>query len=210
MAAQGRTVLGVDINPSEICVLELRGSWPDAHIVNAGKTATPPGSIENGRIVEPASIAEAIRSMLDQAGITTRDVVMGIAENCVMTRILDVPAVPASELRTVIEGELAHYQILGGSGGAFDYMPLVRREEETETGPQALVMAAEELIVNGYRAVAEQAGLHLIALEPALLAMYRVSFAAIHEQPAGVCLAIGKNEAEITITSRGQIDCIAA
>ena len=82
--------------------------------------------------------------------VGTREAVLGIAECCVVTRILDIPSVPANELRTVIEGELAHYQILGNSTGAFDYMPLVAREGEAETGPQALVMAAEVAIVMGY------------------------------------------------------------
>jgi Tfp pilus assembly PilM family ATPase len=130
---------------------------------------------------------------------------MSIAENCVVTRVLDIPAVPASELRTVIEGELAHYQVLGNTAGAFDFMPLAKRENESEAGPQALVMAAEEVVVAGYRAVAEQAGLHLIAMEPTLLACYRAGFSLMQSRQVAACLAIGRHESEITVTCNGQI-----
>jgi len=205
MAGHVRPILGIDIAPTEIFVVELRGVWPDAQIVRSGKTATPIRSVEAGRILDPAAIASAIRNLLDQLGIATREAVLSIAECCVVTRVLDIPAVPANELRTVIEGELAHYQILGNSSGAFDFMSLARRENDAETGPQALVMAAEEQIVSGYRAVADQAGLDLIAMEPTLLASYRAAFGAIQTQPVAACLAIGRHESEITVTCQGQI-----
>jgi len=205
MAGIGRPILGIDIAATEICIVEMRGSWPDFQIVRAGKIATPPKAIEGGRVVEPMEIAAAIRTLFDQLGITTRDAVLSIAESCVVTRVLDIPAVPTNELRTVIEGELAHYQVLGNTAGAFDFMPLSRHENDEETGPQALVMAAEELVVAGYRAVAEHAGLHLIAMEPTLLACYRAGFAEMQAHPVAACLAIGRHESEITVTCNGQI-----
>jgi type IV pilus assembly protein PilM len=205
MAVIGRPILGIDIGPSEICVVEMRGAWPDFQIVRAGKTATPNRSVDAGRILDAAAIASAIRALLDELGIASRDAVLSIAECCVVTRVLDIPAVPANELRTVIEGELAHYQILGNSSGAFDFMTLAKRDGESEGGPQALVMAAEEQVVAGYRAVAEMAGLNLTAMEPTLLACYRAGFQAIQSHPVAACLAIGRHESEITVTCNGQI-----
>ena len=209
MAGHGRPILGIDIAPTEILIVEMGGIWPDYRIIRSGKTPTPARAIDAGRIVDPPAIASAIRALLDELGINTRDAVLGIAECCVVTRVLDIPVVPANELRTVIEGELAHYQILGNTAGAFDFMTLARREQdrdgEGDNGPQALVMAAEEQVVAGYRAAADLAGLHLIAMEPTLLASYRAGFSAIHTQTVGACLAIGRNESEITVTVKGQI-----
>lgn len=205
MAAHGRPILGIDIGPTEITVVELHGTWSDAQMVRSGKTASPPRAVDAGRITDVAAVATALRALIDELGITTRDAVLSIAECCVVTRVLDIPVVPANELRTVIEGELAHYQILGNTSGAFDFMPLAKRENDTETGPQALVMAAEEQIVTGYRSVAELAGLHLIAVEPTLLASYRAAFAAIQTHTVAACLAIGRHESEITVTCKGQI-----
>jgi len=205
MAVIGRPILGIDIAATEICVVEMRGAWPDFQIVRAGKTPTPPRSVEAGRIIDAAAIGTALRNLLDNLGIGTREAVLSIAECCVVTRVLDIPAVPASELRTVIEGELAHYQILGNTSGAFDFMTLARKENDTEVGPQALVMAAEEQIVSGYRAVADQAGLHLVAMEPTLLACYRAGFPAMQGQSVAACLTIGRHESEITVTCNGQI-----
>src|SRR5438045_4848743 len=100
MAANGRPILGIDIAPNEICVVEMRGSWPDYQIVRAGKTPTPPRAVDAGRIMDAAAISAAIRALLDELGIATREAVLSIAECCVVTRVLDIPAVPANELRT--------------------------------------------------------------------------------------------------------------
>ncbi len=205
MAVSGRSILGIDIGPSEICVVELRGVWPDFQILRAGKTTTPVKAVEGGRVVDPSAVGDALRSLLDAIGASTREAVLSIAESCVVTRVLDVPVVPANEMRTVIEGELAHYQILGNTAGAFDFMLLTRRDADSVSGPQALVMAAEEQVVKGYRAAAEVAGLQLIAMEPTLLACYRAGFAQIQSHPVAACLAIGLHESEITVTCNGQI-----
>ena len=205
MAANGRPILGIDIAPTEVYVVEMKGTWPDYQIVRTGKAPIPPKAVDGGRIVDAAAIAIALRNLLDHLGIATRDAVMSIAESCVVTRVLDIPAVPANELRTVIEGELAHYQILGNTAGAFDFMPLAKRDNESEAAPQALVMAAEEAVVSGYRAVAEQAGLYLVAMEPTLLACYRAGYIEMQSRSVAACLAIGRHESEITVTCNGQI-----
>src|SRR5579871_6052263 len=174
MAAQGRPILGIDVNTTEISVVEMRGFWSDAQILKMGSIPTPNGSLEGGRIVNPNDVAAALRSLLDRLGINTRDAILGLAASSVVTRILALPNLQDNEARTVIEGELAHYQILRDNTGAFDYIRLPKPEESPNALHQALVMAAEEVVVNGYRVMADLAGLHLVALEPSLLAMYRM------------------------------------
>src|ERR1051326_7428230 len=106
MAVNGRPILGIDIGPTEVYVVEMKGAWPDYQIVRTGKAPIPHKTVDGGRIVDAAAISTALRNLMDELGIVTRDAVMSIPESCVVTRVLDVPAVPANELRTVIEGEL--------------------------------------------------------------------------------------------------------
>lgn len=205
MPAKGRPVLGVDINPHEIRVVEMRGNWSHAEVLNVGAISTPPGAMEGDRIVNPDAVADALRGLLHQKGIGARDVVMGLAARSVITRVIDVPRVPEKELRTVIEGEMAHYQILREGAGTFDFMRLEEPEEGTETNPQVLLMAAEDMIVEGYREAAERAGLRLIALEPVLLSMYRATYLQAQMQPTVACLSITYGKAEIAIMDHGQL-----
>ena len=203
MATPGRLVLGIDINPTEICVVEVKGNWPDAQVSSLGAIPTPERSFHEGKISDPTVIAEALKSLLDQIGVTTREAVIGVSESSVLTRILDIPPIPDHELRPVIEGELAHFQAV--NGGAFDFIRLPKDASDEKGAQQALVMATDQETLKSYHAVAEHAGVTVIALEPRLLAMYRAGVADIQMQNGGICISIGQNETEIAITHGGQI-----
>src|SRR5579884_358872 len=199
MPAKGRPVLGVDIHPHEIRVVEMRGNWSHAEVVNVGAIPTPAGAMEGDRVANPDAVAEALRQLLHDRGIGARDAIMGIAARSIITRVIDVPRVPDKEMRTVIEGEMAHYQILREGTGTFDFIRLPETEENGEATPQVLLMAVEDLIVSGYCEVADRAGLRLIALEPVLLSMFRAAFAQDQSRPTVACLSITYGKSEIAI-----------
>ena len=203
MPAKGRPVLGVDIHPHEIRVVEMRGNWSHAEVVNIGAIPTPAGAMEGDRVANPDAIAEALRQLLHDRGIGARDAILGIAARSIITRVIDVPRVPDKEMRTVIEGEMAHYQILREGTGTFDFIRLPEAEENGEATPQVLLMAVEDLIVSGYCEVADRAGLRLIALEPVLLSMFRAAFSQAQDQPTVACLSITYGKSEIAIMDEG-------
>ena len=49
---------------------------------------------------------------------STGDAILSIQEQSVDVRVMEVPQVPDNELRMVIEGELAHYQIFANQATA--------------------------------------------------------------------------------------------
>lgn len=205
MAGQGRPILGVDINPIEICVVEMQGSWPAVQVLQTDSTPTPPGSLEGGRIADAAVLAAALRDLLNRMRVTTRDAVMGMGDRSIITRTLDIPKAPESEVRTILQGELAHYQILHEHIETFDYVHITAPEGAPDQTPHVLVMAAEDAVVAGYCEVAERAGLHLLALEPSLLALYRAAFPQLLANKTSVCLSIGHGDIEIAIADEGRL-----
>src|SRR5579871_4332179 len=204
MAVQGRPILGIDINPNEVCVVEMYGAWPDGHVVRADAAPTPRGALVEGRVAQPEVLAEVIRSLMERMGVGTREAIVGMMARNVVTRVVEVPRVPDNELPMVIEGELAHYQLLGGQTTTLDYFRLPE-PEDSRAIPQVLVVAAEENTIRDYYLVADLAGLRLLALEPSLSAMYRSAYLQLQSKPAGASLSIGSTEAEIVIVDRGQI-----
>jgi len=205
MRASGRPLLGVDINPYEIRVVEMRGTAANPQIVRAAAAPTPRGAVEGDRVVFPDAVADTLRGLIGRMGTSTRSAVIGIGAQSVITRILDIPRVPESEARMVIEGELAHYQILREGTGAFDFLQLHDADRMADSSPQALMMAAEERVVATYTDIADRAGLHLVALEPLLLGMYRAAWPRIQAQPSAICVLVGYGRTEIAIVDHGQI-----
>src|SRR5690349_13199763 len=113
-------ILGIDIDSKEIRVVEMRGSWSQPQILRAEAVPTPPGAVENGRVVYPQPVADALRILTQRMGVRTRDVILGLPARTVMARVLEIPNVPDAEIPAILQGEMLHYHLLMEGEGAFD------------------------------------------------------------------------------------------
>ena len=204
MASLRRAALGVEIGSREIRMVEMRGGNPP-QVVRIGSVPLPPNAVDGDRIVQVEAVADLLRGLHSRLGCQSRSVVIGMGLQSVVTRVLDIPRVPDSELRVVLEGELAHYQILRAGAGAFDFFRLTNPSANNETLPSVLLMATEERVSQGFRVVVEKAGLQFVALEPITLALFRAAFPLLENEPATLCLAVTPSRSELSILDHGQI-----
>jgi type IV pilus assembly protein PilM len=205
MAKPGRSIIGIDINPHEIRIAELRVTGKQEQIVQVSGVRTPAGTMNGDRITDSGAIATAIRGLLSRMSVSTRAAVIGIGPQTVITHVLDVPTVPDDEMRTVIEGELAHLHVLPSGTGAFDYMRMEASSTKADSNPQALVMAAETGTTTAASEVASFAGLQLVGLEPSLIAMYRAALSQLQGMASAAFVSLTYSKAEIAIIDHGQI-----
>src|SRR5581483_10105353 len=205
MANPKRTVLGVEIGAREVRMVEMRGGGPQPQILRAGFVPLPPGAMDGDRIVQVEVVADLIRGLHQRLGCQTRAAVVGMGIQSVVTRILAIPRVPDEELRPVIEGELAHYQILQAGTGAFDYYRLDASSYNADAMPSVLLMAVDDRIAQGYRLAIEKAQLQLIALEPITLALFRAAYPMLETEPAVLCLAVTPQRSELSVLDHTQL-----
>ena len=201
----GRSILGIEINASEIRVVEMEGVWPDPRILRADVVPTPLDAMNGDEICRPDLVGRALGTLLTRMGARTRNAVMSIPSGAVTTRVLDIPNIPEAELLAVVQGEIAHQNILPNPQGEFDYMRLDTGDLRPQARPRLLLMAAEERILDGYFQVAAQAGLNLQGLEPGLVAMYRAASALTYSRPPCLCLMVGTSVSEVAIMDSGPI-----
>ncbi len=204
MATLKRTVLGIEISAREVRIVEMRGG-AQPQILKAGTVPLPPGAMDGERVVQIDTLADVIRGLHAKLGCQSRSAVVGMGIQSVVSRILAIPRVPDSELRTVIEGELAHYQILRAGTGAFDYFRMDADSAASDAMPSVLLMATEERIAQGYRTVLDKANLQMLALEPISLSLFRAAYAVLGNEPAALCLAVTPQRSELSILDHGQI-----
>ena len=202
---KGRPILGIDINATEIRVVEMEGVWPDPRILRADAVPTPLDSMNGEEIVRPDLVGRALGTLLSRMGARTRDAVMSIPSGSVVARVLDIPNIPEAELIAVVQGEITHQNILPNPQGEFDYMRLDTGDLRPQARPRLLLMAAEERILAGYRQAAAQAGIHLVGLEPGLVAMYRAASTLSYSHPPCLCLMVGTSVSEVAIMDQGPI-----
>jgi Tfp pilus assembly PilM family ATPase len=203
MSRQKRAILGIEIHTDEVRVAELRRTGSGYTVYGLRSQSLPSGAMDGAVVSRPELIADALNKTFERIGASTRDAVLGLPAQAVTMRVLEVPQVPASELRLVVEGELKHFEILREQGGVYDFLTLSGDPDGGES--QILLMAVEESIVNGYRDVAARAGLHLEGMEPLHIGMYRTAYAQVAAQASTLFLAITDVCSEIGFVAGGKL-----
>ena len=204
MATLRKTALGVEIGSREIRLVEMRGG-NNPQVIRAGSVPLPAGAVDGDRIVQVEAVADLLRGLHTKLGCQSRAVVVGMGLQSVVTRVLDIPRVPDSEVRVVLEGELAHYQILRTGAGLFDFFRLDTLPGPSDALPSVLLMAVEDRVAQGFRVAVERAGLQFVALEPITLALFRAAYSLLQSEPATLCLAVTPTRSELSILDQGRI-----
>src|SRR5512146_123849 len=88
----GTPVLGLDIGAAFIKAVELRPSKGALAITGVGILPTPPGCIVNDEIVDPVVLAAAVKQVLAESNIKTKNVIASVAgQSSVVVRVIEVP-----------------------------------------------------------------------------------------------------------------------
>ncbi|MCW3095379.1 MAG: type pilus assembly protein PilM [Chthonomonadaceae bacterium] len=202
---KGRSILGIEIDTSEIRVVEIEGNWPEPRILQADVIATPADAMSGGEICRPDLVGKALATLLTRMEVRTRSAVMGIPSGAVVTRVLDIPNIPEPELRAIVEGEVRHQNILPDGRGEFNYVRLDTGVPRPQARPRLLLMATEGRILDSYHQTAGIAGVQLLGLEPSLIAMYRAASPLAYSRSPCLCVMMGSAVSEVAIMDQGLI-----
>lgn len=169
-----RASVGLDIGTHGVYVAEVTDTRHGPRLTNFGGLALPEGAVEAGEIVDVGAVAETARELFEAAGIRGKRVHVGVANEKVSVRQIDLPFTHGDQLGGV----------LGLSAQAHIPMPveeaeLDHQELERVAGPdgagmlRCLVVAADREMLAGYVAVATRAGLRPVGADLNVFAALR-------------------------------------
>ena len=102
-------VVGLEIEAGSIAAAEVRTNG-SAQLSGTAIAPLPPGAFHEGEVTEPGAVAEALRSLFSDSGLS-RQVRLGIANQRVVVRTLRLPAIEdPKELDMAVRSQ-AHEQI---------------------------------------------------------------------------------------------------
>jgi type IV pilus assembly protein PilM len=122
-------VVGLDIGTSGVRAAELRLGRNGTTLERFGQVALPVGAVRDGEVVDPDAVGAAIRELWSSAKFTTKRVVVGVANQKVVVRQVDLPWLPAKELRASLPFHVPDYIPMPLDNAVLDYHPL---EEVTD------------------------------------------------------------------------------
>lgn len=157
-------VVGLDIGSTAVRAAEIafggaRGAAGSATLLRLGQVPLPVGAVRDGEVADPETVAQALRQLWTQQKFGTRDVVLGVGNQRVIVRDLELPWLPPSQLKASLPFQVQELLPMPIEEALLDFHPTGE-----SVGPQGrlvhgmLVAAQRDTVSANVRAV-ETAGL---------------------------------------------------
>jgi type IV pilus assembly protein PilM len=169
-----KTAVGLDIGTSSVRAAEMNVGKRPAVLERFGQVALPPGTVRDGEVVDPDTVARAIKQLWATAKFSTKKVVLGVSNQKVIVRQVDLPWLPADELRKSLAFQVQDFIPIPVDQAILDFHPL--EEFTNESGGRmlrVLLVAASRDMVMSAMAAAQRAGLTPVMVDLTPFAMLR-------------------------------------
>ena len=153
-------MVGLDIGTSGVRAAELSAGKGPATLERFGQVALPAGAVRDGEVIDVDTVASALKQLWAQAKFSTKKVVVGVANQKVVVRQVDLPWLPTAELKKSLAFQVQDFIPMPVEQAILDFHPL--EEFTSESGARMLrvllVAAARDMVGSAIEAV-EKAGL---------------------------------------------------
>ena len=141
--------MGLDIGTSGVRAAELSARQGSRRTLeHFGQVALPPGAVRDGEVVDVETVAAAISSCGRRRSSRSKKVVLGVANQKVVVRQVDLPWLPLDELRKSLSFQVQDFIPMPVEQAILDFHPL--EEFTSDTGARMLrvllVAAARDMV----------------------------------------------------------------
>lgn len=166
--------MGVDIGTRTVTLAEVRLAKGRPTITNFGGTELPPDAVREGEILDGAAVAKALQHLLERTDVKARKVWLGVANQRVVVRQLDLPWMEEQERAQSLRFQAAEHLPIPIDDAELDshIIEEVVAEDGTRT-LRTLLVAAHRDMVAAHVDVAEQAGLRPLGVDLTPFAVLR-------------------------------------
>lgn len=194
-------MIGIDIGTKSIKIIELAksgGSWQMKSSGAVGYTGNSPDKAIDDKELE--SIAEILKKIITQIGVTSKDVNLALPEALVFTRVIKFPLLSEEEVSAAVKWEAEQYIPIPVNEAVVQYSILERNEATSQTS--VLLVAVPKVSVEKFVKVIRLAGLTPVAAETELTALCRSL-----SPDKGVCLLLdlGSSATDMSIVKDSRL-----
>ncbi|MEX2323209.1 MAG: type IV pilus assembly protein PilM [Acidimicrobiia bacterium] len=142
-----------------------------------GEMPLPPGAVEAGEIVDEGAVREALVALWKQGKFPKKRVVIGVANQRVIVRHLDIPSLGESEIVEALPYLVQDAIPIPVEDAVLDFVP-VEEFTGSEGAPMLsiLTVAAHREMIEGLIDLTAAAGIRLLAVDLQAFALVRASF----------------------------------
>jgi type IV pilus assembly protein PilM len=180
-----RPVLGLDITPSSIKLIELSLSGGQYSVDSYAAEATPQNAMNEKAIVDADAIGEAIARAVRRAGARSKEVAIAISGDAAITKVIQMPrSLKESDLEAQVEMQADQYIPFPMDEVAYDFEVLGNSEKDPES-IDVLLVATRSENVEQRRAAVAAAGLTARIVDVEAFALENACKLMTHQMPDG-------------------------
>jgi type IV pilus assembly protein PilM len=188
-----RGLVGLDIGTSAVRAAEISVGSDSATLHRFGQVSLPDGAVRDGEITDPASVTAAIKQLWQTVKFSSRKVAIGVANQRVVVRQVEVPWLPERELRKSLGFQVGEFIPMPVDQAVLDFD--AAEEVTADDGRRMLrilLVAANKDMVMTAVDVVSRAGLEAVTVD-------LTPFAMIRSLGGGAAYSLGSNEGEAIV-----------
>lgn len=168
-------MIGLDIGSKTIKIVEL-GKEGETYQLSGtgivGYSGNPVTRMEDEK--EMASLGQVVRKLHNEAGISSRDIIVSVPEPQVFTRTIKFPLLTDAEIDSAVKWEAEQYIPIPVTEAVVQHTVIARNETTSPPEVLVLLVAAPRAVVEKYTKIVTLAGLNPVAVETEMIALSRV------------------------------------
>lgn len=198
------TVIGLDLGTTRARAVEVQQNRGGPTVLRYAEAPLPLGAIQDGEVTEPDGVVAALRAMWAQAKFSHRDVVLGVGNQRVLVRNLDLPWMPMPQLRTSLPFQVQDSLPVAVEDALLDFYPTAEFQAQGGRTVQGLLVAATRDTVNANVAAAESAGLRPLVVDLNSFALLRSQMLGEFSTRRVALVDIGARITNVVVADHGR------
>ena len=166
--------VGLDIGTDSIRAAQIKSTGAGFKLVNYGSVPMPFGAVVEGEIVDPEAVSAAIKELWKRFGFRVSDVAIGVSNQKVVVRLIDLPFMERDELQGAIQYQAQDYIPIPVEEAIIDFQVIGDYVTPTdEHMMELLLVAAQRDMIQTAVGAVEGAKLKLAQVDVTAFALVR-------------------------------------
>ncbi|MBA2278909.1 type IV pilus assembly protein PilM [Candidatus Saccharibacteria bacterium] len=192
---------GLDIGTTAVRVVQLRGTGPAKALVKYGYLPIDSKLSMSDSKTDLQKIAQSVKELVTQAGITSKEVAVGLPSSKVFTTVAEFDKLSPSEMQKTLQYQAESLIPTPLSESKIDWA-LIGESPKDPAKVEVLLSSVTNEFVESRLEMLESIGLNVIAFEPDAIALVRAMTAADNPLPVLV-IDMGSKTTDMVVTMGG-------
>ncbi|MGQ7298242.1 type IV pilus assembly protein PilM [Quadrisphaera sp. KR29] len=199
-----RTSIGLDVGTGAVRAAELSFTSSGVVLERSAEVPLPEGAVRDGEVLDAAAVSAALVELWRRGRFSHRRVRVGVANQRVVVREVEVPQMPPADLRKALPFQVQDVLPMPVEAAVLDFHPLEVRTGAAAPVVRGLLVAAWRETVTALLAAVQGARLVPDAVDLTAFAVLRAVGSGLGSDAAAEALVdVGSDTTQVVVHSGG-------